>query len=308
MHPYSTIQFGSSLRHIGEPIYVPEWGTTVLGRQCEMGYRDAIGTYPIAVCKTDCDLVGGLDRLQGLGFVSVVLVFDDILRPQLSALQCAFDFVRPFKQHYLHDRDAGPARYSRNHRDKIRRAARAVTVERFDLTERLDEWDALYRGLVVSHGLCNTMHAFPRAHHVALAELSGTAAVGAFAHGLLVSAHIWLCHGEHAMSHLVASNEEGYATRAAYAVNAASIDLLSGCRKLNFGGAAGTGDGGDDGLVRFKRGFANATAPSYLCGKILDRRAYAELCRHAGASTDADYFPAYRQPSLAKESRLQTPA
>jgi hypothetical protein len=294
-HPYSTIEYGGSLRHIGEPVFIPEWGTTVLRRECGMGHHDAIGTYPITAFKLDCDLAGGLDRLARLGVVSVVVVVENALRPEFAELERSFDFVRAFKIHYLHDRTILPIRYSRNHRDKVRRAARVVHVERFDLATRLDEWNSLYECLVARLNLVNTMHAFPRSHHETLAKLPGTVAIGAFADGRLVSCHVWVCHGDHAMSHLVASNEDGYAYRASYAVNAASIDLLAKCRTLNFGGSAGGGNEVATGLDQFKRGFANATAPSYLCGKVLDIGAYSDLSRQT-VPADGAYFPAYRQP------------
>jgi hypothetical protein len=295
-HPYATIEYGETLRHLGEPIYIPEWGTSVLRRRIGAAYHDAIGTYPITIFKPDHDLTGGLERLARLGFVSVVLVFNNIWRPELSELQASFDFVRTFKHHYLYDRARSPFRFSKNHGVKVRRAMRVVSVERFDLAGRPDEWNEIYEGLVERLGLSNTIHAFPRDHHKALAQLPGTVAVGAFAGGRLLSCHVWVCYDGYAMSHLVASNEEGYAMRAAYAVNAASIDLLSECQILNFGGGAGPVKDESSGLERFKRGFANATASSYLCGKVLAADAYAELCRQAGVTQDASYFPAYRQP------------
>jgi hypothetical protein len=278
VHPYATIEFGDSLRHIGEPIYIPEWGTTVLRRDCGMEHHDVIGTYPITVFKP------------------VVLVIENVLRPELADLQRTFDFARPFKLHYLHDRTVSPIRYSKHHRYEVRRAARALRVERLDLTARLDEWTSLYQGLVTRLGLANSLHAFPRSHHEALASLPGTAAIGAFANGRLVSCHVWVCHGGHAMSHLAASSEGGYSLRAAYAVNAASIELLTECRTLNFGGGAGGSDEVATGLTRFKQGFANITAPAYLCGKVLDAGVYAGLSRQAGVPADATFFPAYRKP------------
>jgi hypothetical protein len=295
-HPYGTFEYGESLRHLGNPIHITEWGTTVLGRAYGAEQSDAAGTYPIAVFKAGCDLSGGLERLRRLGLVSVVLVIEDELRPAHDDLQRAFDFARPFKQHYLHDRSQSAISYSKHHRYEIRRAAQAVRVERFDLGAHLDEWIRLYESLIARHSLANSIHAFPRAHHETLAKLPGTTAIGAFASGRLVSCHVWICHEGHAMSHLAASSEEGYALRAAYAVNAASIELLDECRILNFGGAAGTGNDNETGLARFKRGFTNRLSPAYLCGKVLARNIYAELSRQARVPADAPYFPAYRQP------------
>ena len=304
-HPYATLEYGESLRHLGEPIRVAEWGTTVLRRKCGLGHYDALGTYPIMVFKPDCDLAGGLVRLTQLGLVSAVLVVDDSLRAELPALQ-AFDFVRPFKQHFLYERSRSPIPYSKHHRYEIRRARAAVRVERFELAEHLAAWIDLYQSLVARRGLERTMHAFPRAHHEALAQLPGVIAIGAFANDRLVSCHVWICHKGHAMSHLAASSEEGYALRAAYAVNAGAIELIGECRTLNFGGAAGSGDDDEAGLARFKRGFSNAVAASYLCGKVLARDAYCELLRRAGVPIDASYFPAYRQPVAAAADDTMT--
>jgi hypothetical protein len=288
------MEFGYSLRNIGEPIYVPEWGTTVLRRPCGLDQYDAIGTYPITVFRTGCDLAAGLDRLARLGLVSIVLVVDSILSPELAALERVFDFTRAFKLHYMHDRNVPRVVYSKHHRYEVRRAHRGVRIERFNLADRLHEWVDLYRNLLARHESSTAIHAFPRLHHEILARLPGTIAIGAFADDRLVSCHLWVCEGDHAMSHLAASNAEGYDLRAAYAVNDASIELLAQVRTLNFGGGAGALQDSTSGLVRFKRGFANKIAPSYLCGKVLNADAYAELSREAGVLIESAYFPSYR--------------
>jgi hypothetical protein len=48
-----------------------------------------------------------------------------------------------------------------------------------------------------------------------------------------------------------------------------------------------------DGLLRFKKGWANTTRQTWLCGRICDRQAYDDLYRQK-VDGYTDYFPAYR--------------
>ncbi|WP_170849776.1 GNAT family N-acetyltransferase [Tardiphaga sp. OK245] len=239
----------------------------------------------------------GLARLAGGGLVSVVLVVEDALRPPTHALR-AFDFARPFKTHHLHDRTLGPFAYGKHHRYEIKRARGQVDAKEIALADHLGDWQRLYGKLHERHELTG-VHAFPDAHFRLLSDLSGVRMFGAFAEGELVSAHLFVTHGNHAISHLAASTARGYKLGAAYAVNDAALGDLDDCDVINFGGGAGSGDDTSGGLARFKAGFSNRTAQSLLCGKVLDRAAYDKLSADAAAS---DFFPAYRSPKMPEHS------
>jgi hypothetical protein len=298
-HPYASAAYAQSLAHAGEAFAVPEWGGHVLVRPTPDGAgRDAMGPYPLTALPADADLTGGLERLAKAGLVSVVLVLDDRLRPAREALETAFGFVRPFKPHYLHGRGLGPVAYGKHHRYELKRALARVEAREIVLAEHLAEWQALYGELAQRHGLAG-LHAFPAAHHQALAKLPGLRAFGAFLEGRLVAAHIFVTHQGYAISHLAASAPEGYATGAAYAVNDLAIERLADCDVINFGGGAGAGEDPGDGLVRFKRGFSNGTAQAWLCGKVLDPAAYERLSQ---GFAEGGFFPAYRG------ARAQEPA
>ena len=291
IHPYATQDYAASLGHVGEAFAVPEWDGQVLTRATpERDRRDAMGPYPLTPIAPDADLRAGLDRLAAAELVSIVLVTDDRLRPPLAVLEGAFDFVRPFKSHFLHDRSLGPVAYGKHHRYELRRALAQVEASEIALAEHLPAWEALYGELAARRGLAG-LHAFPAAHHAVLARLPGLRTFGAFIDGRLVSAHLFVTHGGYAISHLAASAAEGYETGAAYAVNDLAITALDDCQVINFGGGAGLTDDPSDGLVRFKKGFSNRTAPSFLCGKVLDRPAYEMLSAGFG---QAGFFPAYR--------------
>jgi len=294
-HPYATAAYAQSLAHAGETFAMPEWGSHVLVRPTPRGdRRDAIGAYPLAVIAPDADLAGGLERLRAAGLVSVVVVADDRLRPDMPAMAAAFDFVRPFKSHHLHDPALGLLAYGKHHRYELKRALGRVEVREIALAEHLPAWTALYRELAARHGLAG-LHTFPAAHHEALARLPGVRAFAAFAEGRLISAHLFVHQDGYAVSHLAASSAEGYAAGAAYAVNDLALRTLGDGAVVNLGGGAGVTDDPTDGLVRFKSGFANTTAQAWLAGKVLDAAAYERLS--AGFARDG-FFPAYRARPL----------
>jgi hypothetical protein len=290
-HPYASEAYAASLAHVGAPFAVPEWGGHVLVRETpDGGHRDAIGPYPITPIVAGADLAAGLARLAQAGLISVVLVADDRLRPDEASLGHAFRLMRRFKSHFVHDRTLGPPAYDKHHRYEIRRAQTRVEAREIALAEHLPAWEALYQDLVDRHGLCG-LHAFPRAHHAMLAQLPGVRTFGAFADGALVSAHVFVTGDGYAISHLAASSPEGYRNGAAYAVNALALEALDDCEVVNLGGGAGMSDNPADGLIRFKKGFSNRIAASWLVGAVLDQGAYEALS--AGRADDG-FFPAYR--------------
>jgi hypothetical protein len=291
-HPYATDVYARSLLRDGRTVSVPEWGCSVLVRPVADGLEDAAGVYPLAILAKDADILGGLVRLGRLGLVSIVAVVDDFHRPPLERLSREFDFVRPFKQHFLHRPDLTQPAYNKHHRYEVRRAERALEVGVMDLGRHLDDWIELYATLMARHEL-SEMHKLPPAHHPALATLDGVTAIGAWLGKELVACHIWVHDRGHVHSHLGASSESGYACSAAYVVYDASIRHFRDAELINLGGAAGYVDHPDNGLTRFKRGFSNAAARSYICGKILDPDRYSALVERT-APHQTEFFPAYR--------------
>jgi hypothetical protein len=289
-HPYATTAYAGSLGHVGRPMSVPAWGGQVLVRSVAgESAEDAIGPYPLMLIDPAAALAEGMEQLHSAGMVSVVGVLDDQLRPPLERLAETFDFVRPFKTHYLYDRSLGPLAYGKHHRYEVRRAHARVDVRPISLGEHAQAWRGLYTQLEARHGV-GGVHAFPAEHHETLNVLPGLRAFAAFVDERMVSAHLFVAHDGYAVSHLAASAPEGYETGAAYAVNDLAIADLVDCEVINFGGGAGFADNPADGLVRFKAGFSNRTAPSYLCGKVLDPKTYASLSDGYGDR----FFPAYR--------------
>jgi hypothetical protein len=260
-------------------------------------YRDLRGPYPLFSCSDWSTIPADLAGLPGSP-VSVVVVIDPLTRPSEGELRRAFPHLtEPFKQHLIRD-FARPAPLPPHHRRHLRRASSSVDVELCaDPLEHLDDWVELYARTLTRRSVTE-MAAFSRAAFSKQLRLPNLIAVRAVQFGATVSMALWMRQGDNAYYHLGASSDRGYSLSASYAVFAASLHELEkrGTRFVNLGGAAGNA-GPEDGLYRFKSGWANTSMPAYLCGRILDPRAYSELSK--GITSPARWFPAYRaEPSI----------
>ena len=112
---------------------------------------------------------------------------------------------------------------------------------------------------------------------------------------VIVGLHLWYECGEVAYGHLGATSVQGYEHMASYALYWHALEYFrERVRWLELGGAAGVSDTEPTGgLHRFKGGWATGTRPTFLCGRILQPRAYERLATERGVA-DSTYFPAYR--------------
>ncbi len=290
-HPYATEAYARALA-AGDglrPIDVPEWASFVLARPVAGDGEDAAGPYPRTPLGAEADLEAGLRRLADENLVSVVLVTDPLSAPLPHRLTAAFDPCRPFKTHQLIDRARGAYAPSRHHRYEIRRAFSRCATKRVDLAVMLEPWITLYNGLIDRRAITGAA-TFSPAYFAMLAQDPTFVAFAATAEDRLVAMAIWFEHQGAVYNHLGASSEAGYAAGAGYALYDAAIAHFADAAVIDLGGGAGTADNPDDGLARFKRGFANSQAEALLCGVVFDRARYERLADGRRTS----FFPAYR--------------
>jgi hypothetical protein len=290
---YSAPGYAASLSEFGLPRALPRSGGWLLEREIAGGAgHDLMGPYPLFSCADWDGLPEDLHSLGGA--VSVVLVADPLAGLGESELRRAFpDRVVPFKRHHVCDLSA-PAKLPEHHRRHLRRSAAALEVEVCaDPLEHLDDWVRLYAGLAERHGLAG-VRAFSREAFRCQLALPGAVAVRAERDGATVGMAIWLEDAPNAWYHLAAYSPEGYEVSASYSLFAVALDHLRelGVHRVDLGGAAGAADA-DDGLTRFKRGWATHQRTAHLCGRVLDREAYERLAGDAAS----DWFPAYREPA-----------
>jgi hypothetical protein len=293
LHP----DYAASLAEFGEPLPLPRSRTWLLTRPAPgSGRRDAMGCYPLFLCADWSQLGSDLDEVRDLVCVTVVTdPFGDVCPEELR--RCFPDLARPFKEHFVVDLQRPSP--SRHHRRNILKALRAVEV---DVAERpeslLDEWERLYAHLRARR-MISGIRAFSVAAFRIQLGVPGCVAFRALVNGQCIAMNLWYVMGDVAYFHLGASDEEGYRQSAAHALMQTAIGqfVAQGLRWLSLGRGAGR-ESSEDGLTRFKRGWATGTRQSYLCGRIFDRAEYARLVR-ARVPTRTDYFPAYRQGELA---------
>jgi hypothetical protein len=307
LHP----AYAASLAEFGAPYCLPASGGWVLERTVPGGAspnapahaghahadlaHDAMGCYPLFACRNWQCLPGDLEAV-GRRWVSLAVVADPF-GPGESVLRRAFpDRVLPFKPHFVVDLQR-PAHLPSHHRRKVRAALRSVRVEVCaDPPALLDTWVALYGNLIDRHRI-GGLRAFSRSAFAGALRVPGIVALVATAGGETVGAQLWYVQGEVAYSHLVASSPGGYALGAAYALHWFALDYFKGrVQWLDLGGGAGAtaASQGEDGLARFKQGWATETRMAWFCGRIFDRPRYAALAGARGV-TAGGYFPAYRQ-------------
>ncbi len=295
-HPYATLEYARTLANAGTPLDIQEWQCPVMVRPWGDEYRDAIGPYPLACLSPDSDLFGGLQRLRVAGLLTATLVVDGLVGPPLATLRESFDVAGAYKTHYLMDPAVGPYRPTPHHAHEIKRAIkRGVEVRFVDLHDIIEAWCGLYEQLQSRHDIAGAQR-FSHESFRQLADCQGLHTVGAYWNDLLVSCHLWFEHEGRVWSHLAASNDDGYANGAAYAIYDVALQHFS--RQLvNLGGAAGIERDSSDGLARFKAGFSNRTTIAHIFGSVLNPSVYAVLTQPTLSS--GGYFPAYRSPRVA---------
>ena len=290
-HPYASGEYARALGYIGRSIPLAEWGAFVVARPISTGGEDAVGPYPLTVFADGADIGAGLAHLRQQGLVSVVLVPDPFASPDHDVLAKSFHVCRPFKKHAVIDLTISPYNPTRHHRDRIRRGHRRCAVQIVNLSDRIEVWENLYRNLIDRHSIAGAALLSP-SYFSEIANdkrfITFEASVGPDICGMT----IWFEFNGIGYSHLTAFDAKGYANGAGYALNDAAITHFQSCTVINLGGGAGLTDAVDDGLLSFKRGFANRDVTALLCGAILDETQYERL----SVGREADFFPIYRGP------------
>jgi hypothetical protein len=298
MNGYSHSGYAASLAEFGTPRLLPRSAGWLLERQILFTlYRDAMGCYPLFACQDWSQLRLDLDELQG-ELVSVAIVADPFGEHDPAYLrECFPDLVVPFKQHMLTDLTRSPESYvSAHHRRNARKALERLNVERcVDATLFADEWNSLYDNLVKRHGIHGLTAFSPKSFRAQLA-VPGMVMFRASQAEETVGITLWYVDRGVAYYHLGAYSETGYQLGASFAIFWRVIESFSaqGLTWFNLGAGAGLSRDQDDGLSRFKRGWATNTRNVYFCGRVFDQERYAEIISISQVSA-SDYFPAYRK-------------
>jgi len=308
---YQTQGYADSLAEFGTPRWLPNCRGWVLQREIPgvstpvkpaNGATDAMGCYPLFVCEDWARLGADLAELRDSGIITLTVVTDPLGQADPEQLQAWFTPVaRPYKEHYLVDLSLGTDEVgSAHHRRNVRRFLGRGRIEVCDHpAAELDCWSALYDQLIAHHGITGIAR-FSRESFRRQLALPGVTLLRAVTHaGEVAGMQFWASDGDKAWYHLGAYNELGYRLGgASSALTAFALDHFRqhGVRRVNLGSGAGLSHDAQDGLSRFKRGWATETRRAWLCGIVLNPEAYKKICLSGGSHAETGYFPAYRMP------------
>lgn len=298
---YGAEGYAATLTHIGSPFPLERsLGCLVARGVPGSEATDLVAPYPLLSPARPAELAADLEALPR-GIASVTAVIDPLAGATHAQLERAFpDHLIAFKRHYLRDLSEDPeVGAPKNHRRNLRKALRECEVVEVPLEgEHLARWIELYGGLGRRHGITGDAD-FPAESFERLAGLPGLMVLAARHRGATVAMHLWLLDETRAWYHLGATDEVGYGLGASHALMVTAMRRAAerGAQRAFLGGGAGAGaTGEDDGLARFKRGWANDEAAAYLGGRICDDELYDRLVAARGPLPGRPWFPLYRHP------------
>lgn len=266
-HPTTSAAYARALRDAEtEVLEVPEWETYVLIRASAGGMLQATGLKPLAGLRPGGDISGGLERLRDAGVRSISLVTDPMWCPELDVLKGSFNSCREFKTYFIVDREAKQVQIRKRHRNRINRALRSAEVRKISLADHLDSWLRIYEENVRRRQIRN---AYRPEYFEQLAELGALEVIAVIKDERFVTMTLWLRHEDVLYYREGASSEEGFEISASYAAFAYAIEHAAPCSYVFLGGSVAMYDDHSDGMATFRRGFANATVPCYLCSATL---------------------------------------
>jgi hypothetical protein len=294
---YAHRAYAESLAEFGEVVELPTCGGWLLARQApSTEANDGMGCYPLFACRDWRAVTADLQRLADR-LVCVSAVTDPFATATETQLQAAYpDVCYPYKQHFVTDLSRPlEATVAGHHRRNVRKAlARLEVFEAAAGESLLSDWLPMYDNLVQRHGVRGIARFSPQSFALQMLVPGFTAFV-ARERGAMCGMTWWYTAGGVAYYHLAAYSDRGYALGASFALFWTALAHFAklGLRWAALGAGAGV-RAADDGLTRFKQGWATETRPAYFCGRILQPEVYARLAAAGGCPTD--YFPAYRCP------------
>ncbi|MFN7139996.1 MAG: GNAT family N-acetyltransferase [Limisphaerales bacterium] len=303
---YSHPAYAQSLAEFGRPRELRQSGGAFLERSIAgTSYSDAMGAYPLFACERWNYLAADLDSL-GNRLVSFYAVLDPFCELDETALRDCFpDLVLPFKTHFVID-FRQPLQVAEHHQRNIRKAGGIEVQVTNNPSVWLGEWVRLYDNLIHRHQI-GDIRRFSACAFSRQLQIPGMVAFRALHGGKTIGMLLFLIQNETVYYHLGAYSSEGYELKASFALFAAAIEHFKSqdMRYLNLGSGAGMVDSPEDGLTRFKRGWANTERTAYFCGRILNREVYASITA-ARNIPETTYFPAYRKGEFCKKQQETT--
>lgn len=294
---YLSPQYADSFAEFGLPTELPKSGGWILKRKIADTFNfDAMGCYPLFMCKDWSKLVDDIANLKG-NLVSLALVSDPFGKYDEKLLKNTFgDVVYPYKQHYIVNmKKPFETIVSKHHRYYANKALKILDVEICDNPSNfVDDWINLYSMLVLRHNITG-IRKFSRAAFIKQLKVPGIVMLRALYQKICVGINLWYTNENRCYSHLAAYDDIGYKIGASYALYWKSLEYFhKRVEWLDLGAGAGLRNQSSDGLSQFKKGWSNESKSVYFCGKILHHDKYSLLTKNK-IFFNNNYFPLYRE-------------
>jgi hypothetical protein len=288
--------YAESFAKFGSPLKLEKSNAWIIKRAVlGTGKFDAMGCYPIFSCLDWAGLAHDL-KVIAPEIISLSLVTDPFGEYTPEYLADHFDIARPYKEHFVVNLQQDAKIFvSRHHQ---RNAKRALLTTKVDVcvdepVKFLDEWSRLYKLLVERHNIQGIAE-FSRDAFSKQLKTPGMVLFRATIDGKIAGMSLWYIQGKVAYYHLAAYNALGYEKKVSFGIFWKVIEYFADMNIdwLSLGAGAGLKHE-ENGLTRFKKGWATGTRTAFFCGKIFDAEKYEELTSNMGVR-GSDYFPAYR--------------
>lgn len=297
---YRSESYCRSLSEFGVPFPLRHAGGWMLKRPVKDSDNfDAAGCYPLFCCNDWSALKNDIDELTNSDLLSVCLVSDPLANIQFDTLKTIFsDLCVPFKMHFLVDLRKAPESFvSRHHQRYARKASRELIIELEPNPELLiNDWAQLYDNLIKRHCIKGIAKFSYHSFEILLNMPSLSMFSARNQNGDLLGILLCLAENNSVYYHLAAYNNEGYKAKASFGLFWKAISHFSslGYQWFCLGAGAGLSKNLNDGLTKFKQGWANEHRQVFLCGKILNKNIYADTVNSVVGANRSNFFPAYR--------------
>ncbi len=258
-------------------------------------YYDLTSCYPLMCCHDWSKIIEDLQEIPEQ--VTAVSLVTDPFAQLNKKFSHHFDTFSLFKEHYIVDLSI-QSKYKKHHRYEIRRSLKkGIEVHHCEQPSLfIKDWQKLYCHLISRHKIKKNLQ-FSQSLFNKQFNLPGLAVFRACINDQTIGMALWYVSDEKAYYHLAANSDMGYNNGCAYALMDYSLHFLRtyGVKEATLGAGPGIKKQSNDGLSRFKSGWANYTKPVYFAGKIMNNQAYNQVINQS--KNNPEYFPAYRSPN-----------
>ncbi len=256
-----------------------------------------MGCYPLFCCSNWDGLADDIYNKRN-DWVSFSIVTDPFHDTNEEKLKTIFnEKVMPFKNHFIVKlQDDWQTFIDKTHFLKARNAIRTIKIERVESPLNfIDVWNGLYTNLINRHQITGITK-FSKKAFKGMFETPGLSVYNATLNDEIIGMVLFYEMDEVVYYHLGAYSEMGYKQNASFGIFLRAIKDFSNAGKtyLNLGAGAGLIETANDGLARFKKGWASEERTAWFCGTVFNKELYGELTKKLDRANS--YFPLYRAP------------